>query len=75
MQSRSRLLLLSSSRTPGRGFLEHAREHVRALLGPNVHRILFIPYAAVSRSYDEMTQNVAQALYVGSPGTELEFAL
>src|SRR5882724_1416305 len=62
MQSRSRLLLMSSSRTPGRGFLEHAREHIRAFLGANVRRILFIPYAAVSRTYDDMTQGVAQAL-------------
>lgn len=62
MQSRSRLLLLSSSRTPGHGFLEHAREHIRGLLGTEVRRVLFIPYAAVSRSYEEMTALVGEAL-------------
>jgi len=62
MQSRSRLLLLSSSRTPGLGYLEHAREPIRALLGTNVRRILFIPYATVNRTYDEMTKNIREAL-------------
>jgi dipeptidase E len=62
MQSRSRLLLMSSSRTPDRGFLEHAREYIHALLGTSVRRILFIPYAAVSRTYHDMTKGVAQAL-------------
>ena len=55
MHNKTRLLLLSSSRTPGRGFLEHARDHIRGFLGPKIQRVLFIPYAAVSRSYTEMT--------------------
>ena len=62
MDSRSRLLLMSSSRTPGRGFLEHAREHILGFLGPDVRRVLFIPYAAVARSYQEMTERVSDAL-------------
>jgi dipeptidase E len=59
MQSSSRLLLLSSSRTPGAGFLEHARGHIRAFLGEGVKRVLFIPYAAVGKSYEDMTDIVA----------------
>ena len=62
MQSRSRLLLLSSSRTPGHGFLEHACGHIRGFLGTGVRRVLFIPYAAVGRSYEEMTRLVSEAL-------------
>jgi dipeptidase E len=62
MQSRSRLLLLSSSRTPGRGYLEHAREHIRGLLGSKLRRLLFVPYASVGRSYQEMTARVSEAL-------------
>ncbi|HEY1992460.1 MAG TPA: dipeptidase PepE, partial [Gammaproteobacteria bacterium] len=62
MQAKSRLLLLSSSRTPGRGYLEHAREPIRAFLGPGVRRLLFIPYASVGRSYQEMTGRVREAL-------------
>jgi dipeptidase E len=59
MQSKSRLLLLSSSRTPGAGFLEHARGHIRSFLGKDVTRVLFIPYAAVGKSYEDMTAIVA----------------
>ncbi|HEY4128250.1 MAG TPA: dipeptidase PepE [Gammaproteobacteria bacterium] len=55
MHPKTRLLLLSSSRIPGSGFLEHAGEHIRGFLGPQVKNVLFIPYAAVSRSYAEMT--------------------
>ena len=62
MHARSRLLLLSSSRTPGRGYLEHAREPIRAFLGPQVRRVLFVPYASVGRSYQEMTERVSEAL-------------
>ena len=62
MQARSRLLLLSSSRTPGRGYLEHAREPIRAFLGSKVRRLLFVPYASVGRSYQEMTERVREAL-------------
>ena len=69
MQARSRLLLLSSSRTPGHGFLEHAREHIRGFLGTGVRRVLFIPYAAVGRSYEEMTGLVSEAL--GSLGYQV----
>ncbi|HEX2667680.1 MAG TPA: dipeptidase PepE [Gammaproteobacteria bacterium] len=59
MLSKPRLLLLSSSRTPGAGFLEHARPHIRAFLGEGVRSVLFIPYAAVSKSHDEMAAVVA----------------
>jgi dipeptidase E len=61
MHPKTRLLLLSSSRTPGGGFLEHAGDHIRAFLGPQVKKVLFIPYAAVSRSYAEMTGIADQA--------------
>jgi len=61
MESKTRLLLFSSSRTPGNGFLEHAREHIRAFLGPQVKTVLFIPYATVNRSYGEMTGIAGEA--------------
>lgn len=68
MQS-TRLLLLSSSRTPGGAFLEHARNYIRNFLGPDVRRVLFVPYATVSRSHDEMAAIVAPAF------AELGYAL
>jgi len=59
MHHHTRLLLLSSSRTSGAGFLEHAEEHLRGFLGPEVKRVLFIPYAGVSHDYAEMTEKTA----------------
>jgi dipeptidase E len=61
MQNKTRLLLLSSSRTPGCGFLEHAREYLQGYLGPRPLQVLFIPYAAVSRSYAEMARIAGEA--------------
>jgi dipeptidase E len=54
-----KLLLLSSSRTPGADYLEHARSYLTGFLGKRVRRVLFIPYAGVSRSYAEMGERVA----------------
>lgn len=48
----SRLLLLSSSRTAGTGYLAHAREWIHAFLGDRVKRVLFVPYAGVTITYD-----------------------
>src|SRR5579859_1179784 len=59
MRAEQRLLLMSSSLTPGAGFLEHARGFIRELLGSEVKRVLFIPYAGVSRSYVEMAERAA----------------
>ena len=64
------LLLMSSSLTPGAGFLEHARGFIRELLGPNVRRVLFIPYAGVNRSYAEMAEKTA--VVFGELGYQLE---
>jgi dipeptidase E len=61
MQTKTRLLLLSSSRTPGGGFLEHARDYIRGYYGPKPLKVLFIPYAAVSRSYSEMAGIAGEA--------------
>lgn len=57
----TRLLLLSSSRTPGTEFLEHARDYIRVFLGHGVRRVLFIPHATVRWTHDEMTARAAGA--------------
>src|SRR5262245_7831511 len=44
-----RLLLLSNSTTFGRGYLDHAEEAIRALLG-GVTRLLFVPDALQDRA-------------------------
>lgn len=51
------LLLLSNSRNHGQGFLEHAREELRAF-APD--RIVFVPYALAD--HDGYTATVASAL-------------
>jgi dipeptidase E len=43
-----RLLLISNSTLYGRGYLDHAEDEIRALIGQNA-RILFIPYALHDR--------------------------
>lgn len=60
-----RLLLLSSSRTHGTGYLEHAREQIDWLLGESSRRIAFVPYAAVRFSFDEYEEMVAAGIGAG----------
>ena len=47
-----RLLLLSNSRNPGGGWLDHAEGEIRDFLGPPSAPLLFFPFAAVSMSFD-----------------------
>jgi dipeptidase E len=51
--SRKRLLLLSNSINYGQEFLEHAVSDIKGFLGAEVKRVLFVPFAGVTRSYDE----------------------
>ncbi len=54
-----RLLLISSSRVHGYGFLDHAESEVRAFLG-QARRIAFVPFALLDR--DAYTALVAERL-------------
>jgi dipeptidase E len=47
-----RLLLLSNSRNPGGGWLDHAEDEIRDFLGPPSAPLLFFPFAAVSIGFD-----------------------
>ncbi|MGH3410686.1 MAG: dipeptidase PepE [Streptosporangiaceae bacterium] len=53
------LLLLSSSTSPGMGFLEHARGQISRLIPPG-RQMLFVPYA--SADHDGYTEVMAAAL-------------
>lgn len=55
------VLMLSSSRKDQEAYLEHARAHILTHLG-EVRDVLFIPYAAVTKTYDEYVDAVAEAL-------------
>jgi dipeptidase E len=46
-----RLLLLSNSRTEGKPYLDHAAAWLRDFLPAPVREVLFIPYAAVTRTH------------------------
>ncbi|MGV0868976.1 dipeptidase PepE [Corynebacterium kalidii] len=48
----TRALLMSSSRKDNLGYLEHADRQLRTILDGTSRKVLFIPYAAVSFSYD-----------------------
>ncbi len=57
-----RLLLLSNSRNPGGGYLTHALDAIARHLGPDPRRLAFVPYAAVTLSYNEYARRVRAAL-------------
>jgi dipeptidase E len=53
-----RLLLLSNSSTDGRPYLEHAAGWLRDFLPTSVSEVLFIPYAAVTRTHYDYVERV-----------------
>ena len=57
----STLLLLSNSTSPGRPYLAHARDWIAEAAG-DARRVAFVPYAAVTFSYDDYVSRVREAL-------------
>ncbi len=55
------LLLLSNSRMPTTGYLEHAIEAIRETLG-DAKNVVLIPYASVTIAWDSTAKNVRNAL-------------
>ena len=53
-----RLLLISNSTNPGESYLDYPKNHIREFLGDKPMNALFIPYAAVTFSYDEYEEKV-----------------
>lgn len=51
-QSRLRLLLLSNSRNPRGGWLDHAEDEIRDFFGAPRGPLLFFPFAAVTLGFD-----------------------
>lgn len=47
-----RLLLISNSTNPGESYLDYPKNDIKAFLGPKPVKALFIPYAAVTFSYE-----------------------
>ncbi|CAI1090670.1 Peptidase E [Serratia quinivorans] len=53
-----KVLLMSSSRQGNQGYLEHAGEQIHALLQHQGQQVLFVPYAAVTFSFDDYEARV-----------------
>ena len=53
-----RLLLISNSTMPGKPYLDYPKHEIQKFLGNDPLKILFIPYAAVTFSYDEYVEKV-----------------
>ncbi len=46
------MLLLSNSTLPGEDYFGWPGEHVKTFLGEGISKVAFVPYAAVTFSYD-----------------------
>ena len=55
-----RLLLISNSTNPGEPYLDYPKNKIREFLGKKPVKALFIPYAAVTFSYDEYEEKVSE---------------
>lgn len=55
--SERRLLLLSNSKNPDQGYLDHAETAIKDFLG-RIKRVLFVPFAGVRVTYDQYTDTV-----------------
>ena len=53
-----RLLLISNSTNAGEAYLDYPKHEIKKFLGDSVKKVLFIPYAAVTFSFDEYQQKV-----------------
>ncbi|MEA4978643.1 MAG: dipeptidase PepE [Petrimonas sp.] len=53
-----RLLLISNSTNPGEAYLDYPKEQIKNFLGHKAKNAVFIPYAAVTFSYDEYEEKV-----------------
>ena len=54
-----KLLLISNSTMPGEAYLDYPKHEIKSFLGNQPLTVLFIPYAAVTFSFDEYEQMVA----------------
>ncbi len=55
-----KLLLISNSTNAGEAYLEHPRTKIREFLGEHPVKALFIPYAAVTFSFDDYEKKVRE---------------
>ena len=58
-----RLLLISNSTNPGEPYLDYPKNNIREFLGRKPVKALFIPYAAVTFSYEEYEEKVSERFH------------
>jgi dipeptidase E len=58
------MLLLSNSKCYQMGYLEHAEGYIKDYLGDAVKKVLFVPYAGVTMTWDDYTAKVAERFEV-----------
>lgn len=58
--SKRRMLLLSNSKCYEMGYLEHAEGYIKNFLGTAVKKVLFVPFAGVTMTWDDYTDKVAE---------------
>ena len=58
-----RLLLISNSTNPGEPYLDYPKNKIREFLGDTPVRALFIPYAAVTFSFDSYEEKVSERFH------------
>ncbi|MFH0893875.1 MAG: dipeptidase PepE [Bacteroidota bacterium] len=54
-----RLLLISNSTNPGEPYLDYPKHEIKNFLGDSVKKVLFLPYAGVTVTWDDYTKKVA----------------
>ena len=57
-----RLLLISNSTNAGEKYLEYPKNNIKEFLGEKVKTILFVPFAAVTFSFDEYVEKVQERM-------------
>ena len=58
-----RLLLISNSTKPGEPYLDYPKQYIKEFLGHESVTALFIPYAAVTFSFDDYESKVAERFH------------
>lgn len=55
-----KLLLISNSTNAGEAYLDYPKNNIKEFLGPDISKTLFLPYAAVTFSYDDYEKKVQE---------------
>jgi len=55
-----KLLLISNSTNAGEAYLDYPKQYIKDFLGKKIKKVLFIPYAAVTFSFDEYQKKVQE---------------